>query len=105
MVVRNVSGRGQSSYLAATIVTFGCFVSDEYRLFYCDPSIGMRAVDTLRRWKKVMQKLIEECLDALEAKIEAIKKELQQIPVLKKTMERMHAMLTKMYEDHQRQSR
>ncbi|KAL0545922.1 hypothetical protein IC582_015819 [Cucumis melo] len=49
------------------------------------------------------QKLIEERLDASEKEIEAIKKEVQRIPVLEKTMERMHAMLTEMYEDRQRQ--
>ncbi|KAA0062470.1 Ty3/gypsy retrotransposon protein [Cucumis melo var. makuwa] len=51
----------------------------------------------------MMQKLIEERLNASEAEIEAIKKEVQRIPVLEKTMERMHAMLTEMYEDRQRQ--
>ena len=38
------------------------------------------------------QKLIKERLDASEAEIEAIKKEVQRIPVLEKMMERMHAM-------------
>ena len=40
------------------------------------------------------QKRIEERLDALEAEIEAIKKEVQRLPVLEKTMEKLHAMLT-----------
>ena len=41
-------------------------------------------------------------MNASEAKIEAIKKEVQRLPILEKMMEKMHAMLTEMYEDRQR---
>ena len=48
------------------------------------------------------QKRIEERLDASEAEIEAIKK-VQKLPAVEKTMEKMHAMLTEMYAERQRQ--
>ncbi|TYK01506.1 gypsy/ty3 element polyprotein [Cucumis melo var. makuwa] len=49
------------------------------------------------------QKLIEERLTASEAEIEAIKQEVQRLPILEKNVEKMHTMLTAMYEDRQRQ--
>ena len=42
------------------------------------------------------QKRIEERLDASEAEIEAIKKEVKRLPTVEKTMKKMHAMLTEM---------
>ena len=61
-------------------------------------------VDTLGRWKKITAKLIEERLAASEAEVEAIKQEVQRLPMLEKTVEKMHAMLTAMYEDCHRQT-
>ena len=40
-------------------------------------------------------------MDASEVEIEAIKKEVHRLPILEKTMEKMHAMLTEMCEDRQ----
>ena len=48
------------------------------------------------------QKRIEERLDASEAEIEAIKKEVYRLPVVEKTMEKMHTMLIEMYAERQR---
>ncbi|KAA0037917.1 ty3-gypsy retrotransposon protein [Cucumis melo var. makuwa] len=48
------------------------------------------------------QKMIEDRLTASEAEIEAIKQEVQRLPLLEKNLEKMQAMLSVMYEDHQR---
>ncbi|TYK08255.1 gypsy/ty3 element polyprotein [Cucumis melo var. makuwa] len=66
-------------------------------------NIVSKLVATLGRWKKMTQKLIEDCLTTSEAEIEAIKQEVQRLPLLEKNVKKMHAMLTAMYQDHQRQ--
>ncbi|TYK05726.1 ty3-gypsy retrotransposon protein [Cucumis melo var. makuwa] len=53
----------------------------------------------------MMQKMIEDQLTASEAEIEAIKQEVQRLPLLEKNLEKMHAMLSVIYEDRQRQTR
>ncbi|KAA0045703.1 ty3-gypsy retrotransposon protein [Cucumis melo var. makuwa] len=50
------------------------------------------------------QKMIEDRLTASEAEIEAIKQEVQRLPLLEKNLEKMHAMLSVIYEDRQRQT-
>ncbi|TYK03081.1 ty3-gypsy retrotransposon protein [Cucumis melo var. makuwa] len=59
-------------------------------------------VDNLGRWKKMTQKMIEDHLTASETEIEAIKQEVQRLPLLEKNLEKMHAMLSAIYEDRQR---
>ena len=49
------------------------------------------------------QKMIEDRLTASEAEIEAIKQKDQRLPLLKKNLEKVHAMLSAIYEDRQRQ--
>ncbi|KAA0039531.1 ty3-gypsy retrotransposon protein [Cucumis melo var. makuwa] len=56
-------------------------------------------VDNLGRWKKMTQKMIEDRLTASEAEIEAIKQEVQRLPLLEKNLEKMHTMLSAIYED------
>ncbi|KAA0057084.1 ty3-gypsy retrotransposon protein [Cucumis melo var. makuwa] len=50
------------------------------------------------------QKMIEDRLTASEAEIEAIKQEVQRLPLLEKNLEKVHAMLSVIYEDRQRQA-
>ena len=49
------------------------------------------------------QKMIEDRLTALEAEIEVIKQEVQRLPLVQKNLEKVHAMLSAIYEDRQRQ--
>ena len=51
----------------------------------------------------MMQKMIEDRLTASEAEIEAIKQKDQRLPLLEKNLEKVHAMLSAIYEDRQRQ--
>ena len=48
------------------------------------------------------QKQFEERLNATEADTGAIKQDIQRISTFEKTMEKMHVMLSAMYEDQQR---
>ncbi|KAA0031735.1 ty3-gypsy retrotransposon protein [Cucumis melo var. makuwa] len=70
---------------------------------FSGPNIGIRASRQSGRWKKMMQKMIEDRLTASEAEIEAIKQKDQRLPLLKKNLEKVHAMLSAIYEDRQRQ--
>ncbi|TYK10338.1 Retrovirus-related Pol polyprotein from transposon 297 family [Cucumis melo var. makuwa] len=49
------------------------------------------------------QKMIEDRLTTLEAEIEAIKQEVQRLPLLEKNLEKVNAMLSAIYEDRHRQ--
>ena len=49
------------------------------------------------------QKMIEDRLTASEAEIEAIKQKDQRLPLLEKNLEKVHAMLSAIYKDRQRQ--
>ncbi|KAA0052304.1 gypsy/ty3 element polyprotein [Cucumis melo var. makuwa] len=46
--------------------------------------------------------LVELFAAASETEIEVIKQEVQRLPILEKTVEKMHAMLLELYEDHQK---
>ena len=59
----------------------------------------LETFETLGRWSKMTQKQLKDRLAATKADIAAIKQEIQRIPMLEKTVEKMHAMLVEMYED------
>ena len=61
--------------------------------------MALETFETLGRWSKMTQKQLKDRLAATKADIAAIKQEIQRIPMLEKTVEKMHAMLVEMYED------